>query len=146
MKGAIQGKHIAVNNFVLSVVGLPELTVLTMDGLEQELNKVQLPDRTMASGGQVDPTEWKMAIPMHHDTEVAAVMAWYREGKDPVSPTYKKVATLVMKDIEGTVRRTWSLPGTFVTAFATPDEEMENEGDMATLEVTMSSDDVILTQ
>jgi hypothetical protein len=146
MKGAIEGKHIPQNSFVLSVVGLPDLTVVKMDGLEQELETIDLPDRTMASGGQTKTTEFKMSIPAHHDTEVNAMENWFRETKDPVSATYKKVGTLVQKDIEGTIRRTWSLPGLFPKKRAGDDLDMENEGDMTVIEWTMNTDDVIMTQ
>lgn len=145
MKGAIAGNHIPQNSFVLSFAGLPDLTVIKMDGLEQEIDMVELPDRTAAPGGQTKVTKFKFSIPAHHDTEVNAMENWFRECKDPVSATAKKIGTLSQKNIQGDVQRSWSLPGCFPTKRAGDDLDMENEGDMASVEWEMSCDDVIMT-
>jgi hypothetical protein len=143
MKGVLKPDHIAVNNFELLVLGMPALTVLEVKGLDDELQKTELPDRTMASGGNRKATEFTMKLPMHHLVEQAAMEIWFREGQDPVLPTYKKAATLIHKSISGQVLRTYSMIGIFPFKRTLPDLEMKNDGEMATTEWSMSVDDVL---
>lgn len=142
MKGAIKEDHIPVNKYELLVIGLPALTVTAVSGIEDELEKTQLPDRTMASGGNRGPGDWNMMIPMHHVAEQAAMESWFLEGQDPVAPTYKKVATLVHKSNSGAILRTYSITGLFPYKRTLPDLEMENEGEMAVVQWDMSHDDL----
>ena len=142
MQGLIQPNHIPVNNFLLQVIGLPSITFTQVDGLEEELEVVQLPDRTKASGGNTLPIEFSAQVPAHHDTEVLALEAWYKEGQDPVSPTYKKVGLLIMKDQGGNTKRTYTLTGMFPMKRATPELDIENAGDIAMHTWTFSVDDV----
>ena len=101
MKGAIKPNHIPTSNFDLIVAGFIPLTITRMDGIEEELETVDLPDRTVASGGHTKPVEFMIAIPMHHRVEQAAMEAWYRQSKDPVDAAYKKAATLLHRPIGG---------------------------------------------
>lgn len=143
MKGDIQPDHMPVNNYELSIIGLPNLTPTEVSGLEEELNTTDLPDRTRASGGQKPPTEFTIMIPLHHEVEMAAMEVWYAEGQDPVSPTYKKVGTITHKSISGTNLRSYTLVGAFVMKRVLPDLEKENEGEMAAAEWTISVDDIL---
>ena len=95
MKGDVQPDHIPVNKYQLIVVGLPPLYFHQISGIEEELERTTLPDRTSASGGNTGPVEFTVMHPMHHAIEEAALEAWFQEGQDPVSPTYKKPATLI---------------------------------------------------
>lgn len=142
MKGVIQGDHIPVNKFQLLMAGLPPLVITELSGIEDELETADLPDRTVASGGNRKATEFTMMIPMHHLVEQAAMELWYREGQDPVLPTYKKIGTLVHQSISGAVLRTFTLVGVFPKKRGLPDLEMVNEGEMAGVEWTMSADDI----
>lgn len=142
MKGVIQGDHIPVNKYQLLVLGMPPLVITELSGIEDELETADLPDRTVASGGNRKATEFTMMIPMHHGVEQAAMEVWYRESQDPVSPTYKKAGTLVHTSISGSTLRTFTLIGVFPKKRALPDLEMVNEGEMAQVEWTMSTDDI----
>ena len=142
MKGVIKPAHIGINNFTLQVTGLPDLTLISAGSLEEELQTTELPDRTVASGGNTLPVEFDIEIPSHHDVEVAAMEEWYKEAQDPVSPTYKRSAVLIQRNIEGTVKRTYTLEGLFPMKRATPDLELENEGEMSTITWTMKTDKV----
>jgi hypothetical protein len=143
MKGAVKSNHMAVNKFQLLVIGLPPLTPLEISGIEEELQAVDLPDRTKASGGNTAPVEFTMMLPMHHTVEHAAMEVWFRESQDPVQPTYKKPATLLHQPIGPGAPRTFQLIGVFPTKRKLPDLEMANEGELAMVEWTLSADQVL---
>jgi hypothetical protein len=142
MKGAIQSNHIPVNHWELIVPTLPALTITEQSGLEDELEKVKLPDRTVASGGNRGPVEIDITMPMHHITEQLAMEVWFRESQQPVLPTYKKAGTLIHYNSEGNPSKTFGLIGVFPFKRTTSDLEMENEGAMATVVWSLSIDDV----
>lgn len=144
MKGAILPGHIPVNKYTLLMVGLPPLTVVEASGLEEELQKVEMPDRTVASGGNTAASEFTVMIPMHHSVEHGAMESWFAEGQDPVSPTYKKMGSLLMESVAiGGPIRTYELVGVFVTKRKLPDLEMKNEGEIALVEWTLSVDQML---
>jgi hypothetical protein len=143
MKGEIQPDHIPVNKFQLRVVGLADLAPVTVSGIEEELNTADLPDRTRASGGQKNAGEFEIGIPVHHTVEMVAMELWFKEGQDPVTPTYKKPCTLVMTSISGQRSRNYTLVGVFVTKRALPDLDKANEGELAVAMWTLSYDDII---
>ena len=144
MKGAIQADHIPVNKYELTVVGLPvQLTPTAISGLEDKLTRVTLPDRTAATGGVRDPGTFTVSIPSHHTEQIAAMEVWFQEGKDPVLPTYKKVATLIMSSVSGGKDRSFTIFGCWCMGRTTPDLEMENEGEAAIEEWELSFDDML---
>jgi hypothetical protein len=102
-----------------------------------------MPDRTVASGGNRAASEFDITIPAHHAVEQAALELWYKEAQDPVSPTYKRTATLTMYRIDGTPGRTFTLVGVFVKKRALPDMELANEGEMAGVTWSLSVDDIL---
>ena len=140
MKGSIQADHIPVNKYEILVAGLPGLIFTEISGLEQETENVVLPDRTTASGGDSQPVEFTAMQPMHHKAEVKVMEAWYTEGRDPVSPTYKKPVTLIHKSISGAVLATYFITGCWVSKMKLPDLEQANEGEMAQIEWTFKGD------
>lgn len=142
LKGVIQSGHMPVNKFKLLVVGLVPLTPTTISGIEEELETIDLPDRTKASGGQTKSGTFTMKLAEHHKAEVDAMEKWYQDSQDPVDPNYKKAVTLVRESIDGKVKRSWSLVGTFPTKRKLPDLEMKNEGAMGEMEYTFSFDDI----
>ena len=144
MKGSIQPGHIPVNKYQLLFVGIPLLTPTEISGLEEELQTVDLPDRTKASGGNTGPSEFTVMIPAHHTAEILAMEAWFAEGQDPVLPTYKKAGSLLMESVSLVgPTRTINLFGVFVTKRKMPDLELANDGDMAVYEFTLSVDQIL---
>jgi hypothetical protein len=141
LKFVIQPDHITVNNYRLLVSGLPPITFVSVGSLEKELDCVDLPDRTQASTGRTKPGEVEVKVPAHHLTEVAAMAEWIQESSDPVSPTYKKTATLVSYSGTGLIQQTLTLIGLFAYKDVTPDLEMDNDGDMADRTYTLKWDD-----
>lgn len=142
MKGQIQPNHIRDNNYSFSVLGLINLTAVEISGIEDTLQTVNLPDRTVASGGNREATEVTLKLPMHHAAEDAAMELWYRESQDPVSPTYKKPATLTYNAGAAGRSRSYTLVGVFPKKRILPEASMESEGEMAVVEWVLSIDDV----
>ncbi len=142
MKGAILPDHMPINKYQLIVEGLPPILFTAIGSIEDELQTVDLPDNTTASGGNKNPVEFPGSVPAHHP-EVYFLDAWFTEGQDPVSPTYKKIATLVLKSGTGLNLKPYPLTGLYISKRATPDLEMENDGEMAVIEYTFKGDQII---
>ena len=143
LRGKIKEDHIPLNLAEIQVPGFPTLTAVTISGIEHTLETVDLPDRTKASGGQTTPVEFTIGIPMHHEVEQRALEIWFQESKEPVSPTYKKVATIRWPNLSGRKKKGYTLLGLFPSVRAMPDADMANEGELAIIEWTMNADDVL---
>jgi hypothetical protein len=142
MKGTIHPNHIPKNKGRLLVPGQPSFVFTTLGDIVEEVEAVDLPDRTIASGGQKKAGEFTATIPSHHTVEVAAIERWFVAGQDPVQPDYKKVGTLVQQPIGPGLPKTYSLIGLWVSRRQIPGSEMANEGEMQELEITFKFDDV----
>lgn len=143
MFGDIDPDHIPINKYQFMVLGLPPLTCVEISGIETELVTQEMPDRTIASGGQQKASEFTMMMPEHHIVEQAAMEAWLVESTDPVQPSYKKTGTLITSSLSGVIIVTKSLIGLFPKKRVLPDREMVNEGELAMVEWTMSVDQVL---
>lgn len=143
MRGSVQPGHIPVNNFELLVVGLPPIVFTTISGLEDETEAIALPDRTMASGGNSKPVEFTGTTFEHHTAERASLELWLRQGRDPVDPLYRKVGTLIKRDIHGNVASTTSMTGLWIKKKETSELDMSNEGEPAMITWTFSADTVL---
>lgn len=143
MKGQIEPDHMPVNKYELRVIGLADLAPLTISGIEEELQRVDMPDRTKASGGQRNPTEFDMTIPLHHAIAHAAMELWFKESSDPVLPTYKKMCTLLFPSSSGNVTRIFMLQGAFPCKRALPELDKSNDGELSMVTWTISVDNII---
>jgi len=143
MKGVIQPDHIPTNNYELLILTLPKITAVTMSGIEDELETTELPDRTVASGGNRKATEVTLGVPMHHLVEQAALEVWFTEAQGPVSPSYKKAGTLLYTSASGEVVRSYTVIGVFPKKRSLPEGEMKNEGEQANVEWVFSIDDLL---
>ena len=143
LKGIIQPDHASLNQFRLSVFGLLDVTFITVSGISEELQIVDMPDRTKASGGQTSPIEFTAQTMIHHTVERVALEAWYKEGQDPVTSTYKKIATLTSKGISGAIKASFLLSGCFIYSMTLPDFDKTNEGEPAMIEWGFSADDML---
>lgn len=143
MKGEIQPDHIPINKFLFQIVGLIPIYVSEISGIEDELNVMELPDRTVVSTGTRQATEFTMMLPLHHGAEQTAMEAWFLESQEPISPTYKKPCTLTFESISGGKTRNFSLSGVFPKGRNLPDLEKANEGEIAMVEWVMSADDIL---
>lgn len=143
LKRKIQSDHMPVNNYEMVVPGLPPILFTKIDGLDEELEHTDLPDRTTASGGNTKVVEFTAHQLLHHTAEVAAIERWYNSSKHPVQFGYKKNITLMYFSISDTRWRTYSLMGAFPTKRKLPNLEMNNEGDAAICEWTFRCDEVV---
>ena len=142
IKGVILPDHAQVNKYQLTVVGLPPLLFTAISGIEEELDSVDLPDRTAQSGGRVKSVEFELTQPMHHNVERAAMELWYTECHDPVSPTHKKTGTLSLFSQTLLNQPSWLLAGLWPFKRGLPDLDLDNEGEMATIVWTMKADEL----
>ena len=141
MKGTILPDKIPLNKFRLIIPGLPPITILSVGGMDLELDSVDYPDRTSGSGGRTKPVEFEVEVPLHHALDVASMHFWFIEGQDPVSPTYKKFPTLIAMSESNLQIKAWLLPGCWCMSEGTPDFKVEDEGKMATMKYKLKADD-----
>lgn len=141
MKGVISPDHIAVSEYQLIFLGIPPLTITEISGIEQELKTTTLPDQTVASGGDTMPIEFSIKIPLNETVQIAALYAWFSLCKIG-APGYKKMGTLLLQSVSGSVLRVFSLENAFPFKPALPDLAMENEGELAVEEWGFKADDI----
>jgi len=142
IKGKIEDDHIPVNKYELIVPGLPPLIFTAVSAIEDELDTVEMPDRSPRSGGVTKPVEFTAVQPAHHTIEVLAMEAWFLES-ETMLPTYRKAASLVMSSGSGNTLKTTSLINIFPSKKALPDLDMGNEGDMAAITWTFKADSAL---
>lgn len=148
MKGVILEDHIPLNKFILSVSGIGvDLIFTTVSGIEEELDSVEMPDRTVATGGRTKPVEFTAMLPLHHETEQAAMEEWFAQthgdGREPsVNLDYKRTGTLRLPSISGIIQVSFVLDELFPCKRGLPDFEMESEGEMAQVEWTFKASDI----
>lgn len=145
MKGVIQEDHIALNRFKLTVPGLPAFVFTTLSGLEEELNTVDLPDRTVAPGGRTNPIELTVTLPLHHVVEQDAMETWFQDSHVPTQPGFKKDTTLTVSSISDGIERSFMFTNMFPSKRSISDFDMGNDGEMATVEWTLKADDMLKT-
>lgn len=139
LEGVVEPNHAPMNRFELIVIGLPTIFFVKTEGLEEELEVVDLPDRTQASGGNTKPIEFTAESMVHHLVEKAAMEVWFNEGKGDVTPTYKKNGTLLYKRIDGGLASTLILSQLFIKKRKYPDGDVENPGDPGRIVWTFSA-------
>lgn len=146
IKGVILPDHVQVNKYQLTVAGLPPLLFTAVSGIEEEMDTVDLPDRTSQTGGRTKPVEFEVTQPAHHMIERLAMEAWWSECKDPVSPLHKKIGTLIAFSQSTIMQVSYMLFGVFPSKRALPDFDLDNDGDMAALVWTLKADEVQVLQ
>lgn len=145
MKGQVLPDHAPMNYYELIFSGLVPLFPVTVSGLDYVMDRVELPDRTAASGGEPGTVEFDIQIMAHHTGEMAAMEAWFKEGQHPVSPLYKKTGTLILKHNSGGVARSFELTGCFTTGREVPGLDKANEGEAVMVTWHMSCDALEMT-
>ena len=143
IKNQIQELRIPVNKFQLIVQpGVGQITVISLTGLEEELDAPELPDRTIRSGGRSKPVEIDVVQPMHHTSEVLLMEAWWNLCKYSVAG-YLRLGMLIQMNETGIPTKRWTLPNIWIKKRAHSDLELENDGEMATITWTMQTDQII---
>lgn len=128
LKRTIRPDHMPVNNYEMIVNGMPKIVFLKVDGLDEELETVDLPDRTARSGGNTKALSFTAVQPMHHANEVAAMERWYADSQHPVKPDYLKNATLIFKSLTDLHSKSYALVEIFPHKRAPSNADMNDEG------------------
>jgi hypothetical protein len=68
---------------------------------------------------------------------------WYREGHDPISPSHRKVGTLIAFSQSLLNQPSWSLLGLFPFKRTLPDFDLDNDGEMAAIVWGMKASEII---
>lgn len=142
LKGKIQENPYPVNKFRLLVTGLPEVTLVTSDEIEETLTIVTMPDRTKRSGGQTDPIEFSGTIPAHHEVERLALDQWYNQAKDPVTPGYRKAGSIVFERADGARILPFEFTNLWISGRTVPAGDMANDGDPALITYKFQADEI----
>lgn len=142
-KYTLKPNPILTTNYRLQIVGLPDIPFVTVGGLEQEIPKVELPDKTTASSGRTNPGEIEVAVPAHEILAIVAMDLWFQEGQDPISPAYKKVGNLTNDSGNALSVYTKTIVGAWVSKEGTPDLAMGEDGDMSVIKYTIQYDGLL---
>ncbi len=146
LKGAVQPNHVPLNRYKLTVnedggTATP-LLVFTVSGIEEELETVDLPDRTKAAGGTSKPVEFTITIPVHHTDAMSFMEQWYEAGKENTADGYKRDCLLDYLNVGGDIVKQYEVLSSFPFKFMLPDMELDNEGEIAMVEWTISADSI----
>jgi hypothetical protein len=144
IKNVIQEVRIPANQYTLTVQpGVGTVVLVSIGGLEKELDAPELPDRTVRSGGRGKPVETDIVQPMHHSAEVAVMELWWGLCENSILG-YLKLGVLVQYDASGLIPlKRWQLPNAWLKKMALSDLEMEGDGEMSTITWTLQADDLI---
>lgn len=144
-KGYIKPDIFTKSKYWLIIPGMigvngPELTVLSVGALEEEMEVIELPDRTRATNGHTKPLTFDVVTPAHHLEEQAQWELWWSACHDPVSFDAYRYGTLVQQSVSGGSTRSITLDRLFITKKSTSDLEMSNDSDYSTVTWTLSAD------
>ena len=144
IKRVIQPNRVQRNKYAMKVPGLQDMVLTSIGSLESELDDNEMPDRTLVTGGREKPVEFDIMVPAHHKVAILQMEAWFTECKEPVTPTHKKIATIMFFREQGfdVPGLTYFLEGIKVKKRATPEGELDNDGEMAVVTYTMTADEV----
>ena len=142
-KGTIQVNHYPNNNYQLVVPGMPSLTILEIDGLDIETETVDMPDRTVVSGGHRKTLDFTLKVPTHHADETAAWELWHAQSTYPVVPGYKRPATLIQTSLDGTKSKSWEIVGMFPYKLGLMPMSMKDEGNLSEVTHSCKADDFL---
>jgi len=139
IQGIMQPDHAPINAYEFLILDLPKIVFTKVDGAEEEVETVDLPDRSQASGGNTKPVEFTAQQALHHKVEVAALEVWYNLGRGNVAEGYKKNGSMVYKTISGAVAKVIPMTEIFIKKRKYPDVDMENAGDAGMIVWTFSA-------
>lgn len=144
IKNVIQENRIQMNSYSVDISpGVGNIMFVSVGALDDELDKTELPDRTMRSGGRGKPFEFDVVQPAHHDVEVALMEAWWADCQEPVAPDYLKILTYTKYDGRGSPRRQLVCNNAWISKKSESESDLNNEGDMATITWTIQVDGTI---
>lgn len=143
VQGKIQKDIMTGQKYVFMVDGV-EFVITDVGSIEETLQTVDLPDGSVASGGRVDPVEFPISIPLHHDVEYAFMELWFKGCQEPIAPNAYKNCSIVIKSNTGAKQRSMTVLGAFISGRSSPELEMEGgAGEMLKVEYTIKADKVM---
>jgi len=143
IKGTMKPDHIPVNKYKLSLTGMIPIIFTKISGIEEETATVELPDKSIRSGGRSGPIEFDVEMPAHHVSEKMAMEGWLQEGKDPVSPFAYKTGTLQMYSQTGAQTVVYMLEEAICTKRSLPELDLSNDGEMAVIGFTIKANELV---
>jgi hypothetical protein len=143
LKRTIKADHMPVNNYEMLVNGMPKIIFISVEGLDEELETVDLPDRTARSGGNTKALSFTAKQPLHHALEVQAMEQWYKDSQHPVKPDYLKNATLMFKSLTDMHSKSYALTECFPHKRVLSNADMNDEGKPAELTWTFRATEVV---
>lgn len=143
IKYGLADNPILTTDYKLLIVGAPPIPFTTVGGLEQEIPKVELPDKTTHSSGRTNPADSEVAVPAHEKVAIAFMDAWFAMGKDPIVPGYKKTGLLTMDSGNGLSTMQLTMIGCWISKEGYPDVAMGEDGEMAVVKYTISYDGLL---
>lgn len=145
LKGVVMQNHVQDNKFTLTMVGMIPITVITLGGIEEEMDASDTPDRSHRSGGRTKPVAFDITTPMHHVAELKAMELWFRQGKDPISPLHRKVGAIVAYTQSGLPFVKYTLLETWIEKRGLPEFDLGGDGAVQFITWGMSADEVLPT-
>lgn len=143
MKYGLAPNPILTTNYKLQIVGAPPIPFVSVGGLEQEIPKVELPDKTSHSSGRTNPGETEVAVPAHEAVAITYMNIWFAQGKDPIIPGYKKTGLLTVDSGNMLSIFARTMIGCWVSKEGTPDVAMGEDGEMAVIKYNISYDGLL---
>ena len=143
-KGSLSVGYIPNNKFTLSIpeLGVGDLKIIEVSGIEQELETVELPDKTVATSGRAGIVEFTIKIPAHEDGAIAALDRWFMQCRGTVATDYKKDGTLALQNTYGDAVSSWAISGMFPMKRTLPEMNAAGAGDLSMSEWAFKADDV----
>lgn len=143
-KGTIQTNHFPNNQYRLVVPAFPLITtILEIDGLDIETETVDMPDRTVVSGGHRKTLDFTVKVPTHHTEEMTSWQAWLQMGAFPVVPGYKQPVTLVQTGLHGDKVKVYEIIGMFPYKKGLAGMSMKDEGNLSETTINCKADDFL---
>jgi hypothetical protein len=145
IKGVIQANRVMDSKYRAVIQpGVGDVLFTSIDGLGEELDTSELPDRTAVSGGRSKPGELECIQPIHQRPDYPLMLAWYNACKATI-PGYKKLGTITLLTDAGPPSVMHTVRGMFISAWKQAILELEGEGKMVVVTWTIKFDNLIST-
>ena len=125
IRGKIPPFPIIGAHFRLSFEGMEDILFTEVNGVEQEIEVVEAPDRTAHSSGIGKHVKLTVKIPGHARASKDAMHGWHEECLGPVSDNYKKTGTLQYYNNQLQPVEEYYVEGAWVCKFMEDQAQME---------------------
>ena len=140
-KGTVEEGAALSNSFRLEIPILGTIYFTKLGSLGQELKTTTLADSTAQTTGKVDPVETDAEQYGHHDSEIAALEAWYLACQTG-APGHKQIGTLHLLGADGEPVRSYLLDGVICKGRTIPELDASADGEAVAFSWKMVIDNV----